>query len=124
RFATLSPVPGLRRWAESTGHEVDTSADGLRRLTACYLLTAKRGGEPLDPVARFHLRNGARLEQIDVGGDPSPRGLAQSYGVLVNYLYDPDTLAANHEAYVHEGRVAHSPAVAALLGGTDETGAA
>ena len=116
RFSTLSPVPGLRRWVDAEGIEVDRSDDGLRRLAARYLVTAKRRGEPFDPVARFHLRNGARLEQINVGGDPSAKGDAESFGVLVNYLYDLETLAENHEAYVHERRVAHSPAVAELLG--------
>ena len=115
RFSTLSPVPGLRRWVDAEAVEVDSTDDGLRQLTARYLLTAKRRGEPRDPVARFHLRNGARLEQINVGGDLSPKGEAESFGVLVNYLYDLDTLAENHEAYVNERRVAHSPAIAALL---------
>ena len=115
RFSTLSPVPRLRRWVDAEAVPVDDSPDGLRRLAARYLVTAKRRGEPFDPVARFHLRNGARLEQINVDGDPSAKGDAESFGVLVNYLYDLDTLAENHEAYVNERRVAHSPAVAALL---------
>ena len=115
QFSTLSPVPGLRRWVDDEGRHVDSSAGGLRRLTAEYLLHAKRGDEPRDSVARFHLRNGARLEQINVGGDPSPKGEAESFGVLVNYLYDPDQLAENHEAYINEFRVAHAPAVGALL---------
>jgi malonyl-CoA decarboxylase len=115
QFSTLSPVPGLRRWVDDEGRHVDSSADSLRRLTAEYLLHAKRGDEPRDSVARFHLRNGARLEQINVGGDPSPKGEAESFGVLVNYLYDPDQLAENHEAYINEFRVAHAPAVGALL---------
>ena len=106
----------MRRWVDDEGKHVDLSADGLRRLTAEYLLHAKRGDEPRDSVARFHLRNGARLEQINVGGDPSPKGEAESFGVLVNYLYYPDQLAKNHEAYINEFRVAHSPAIAALLG--------
>ena len=115
RFATLSPVPGLREWAESTGVEVDESARSRRHATARYLLTAKRGAEPLDPVARFHLRNGARLEQINVDGDRSAKGERESFGVLVNYLYDPAMLDDNHDAYVNEGAVAHSPEIAAVL---------
>ncbi|MEM9202104.1 MAG: malonyl-CoA decarboxylase family protein [Actinomycetota bacterium] len=115
RFSTLSPVPGLRRWVDEDHIEVDPSEAGLRRLTARYLLHAKRKGEPRDPVARFHLRNGARLEQINVGGDRSLKGEAESFGVLVNYLYDLDTLAENHEAYVNERRVTHSARVADLL---------
>ncbi len=115
RFSTLSPVPGLRRWVDDEGVAVDASDEGLRRLAARYLLTAKRRGAPRDAVARFHLRNGARLERINVDGDPSAKGESESFGVLVNYLYDPETLAENHEAYVNEGRVTHSPAVGALL---------
>ena len=115
RFSTLSPVPGLRRWTETANVPVDESDDGLRRLTARYLLTAKRRGEPFDSVARFHLRNGARLEQINIDGDPSSKGAAESFGVLVNYLYDLETLTERHEAYINEQRIAHSPAVAALL---------
>lgn len=117
RFSTLSPVPGLRAWAEGEGAgpgDVDEGDDPLRALTARYLLTAKRGTEPLDPVARFHLRNGARLEQINPGGDRSAKGIHESYGVLVNYLYDPAALADNHDAYVNDGRVAHSDQIAAL----------
>ena len=112
-------VPSLRAWAEteSDGAEIDDGVESLRALTARYLLTAKRGTEPLDPVARFHLRNGARLEQINPGGDRSPKGLRESYGVLVNYLYDPSALADNHDAYVNDGRVAHSDTIAALTDG-------
>lgn len=109
RFATLSPVPGLRRWAQNENIDVDRSDTALHDLTATYLLTAKREGEPLDPVARFHLRNGARLERINPGGDPSPKGERESFGVLVNYLYDLDTIADNHEAYLLDRRVAHAP---------------
>ncbi|MEM9519229.1 MAG: malonyl-CoA decarboxylase family protein [Actinomycetota bacterium] len=115
QFSTLSPVPGLRRWVDDDSIDVDSSDAGLRRLTARYLLTAKRNGEPRDPVARFHLRNGARLEQINVGGDLSPKGEAESFGVLVNYLYDLDTLAENHEAYINERRVTRSARVAEIL---------
>ena len=117
RFSTLSPVPGLRRWAEAEGIAIDRDPTALRRLTATYLLTAKRDGEPRDPVARFHLRNGARLEQINIDGDRSDKGDRESFGVLVNYLYDPDSLADNHEAYVNERRVAHAPEIGALVDG-------
>ena len=115
RFATLSPVPGLRAWAESTGLDIDESAATRRAATARYLLTAKRGAEPLDAVARFHLRNGARLEQINVDGDRSAKGRRESGGVLVNYLYDPATLDDNHDAYVNDGAVAHSAEITATL---------
>ena len=92
----------------------------LSRLCAHYLLRAKRGNHPLDAVARFHLRNGARLERINWMSDPSPTGLAQSAGMMVNYIYDEADVVANHEAYVNEGRVAHSRTVASLAGSGKE----
>ena len=70
QFSTLSPVQDCR-WVDGEEMHVDPGADGLRRLTAEYLLHAKRGDEPCDSVADSHLRNGARLEQINVDGDPS-----------------------------------------------------
>ncbi|MEO0494740.1 MAG: malonyl-CoA decarboxylase family protein, partial [Actinomycetota bacterium] len=82
RFSTLSPVPGLRRWVDDEGIEVDPSEDGLRRLAAEYLLTAKRGDEPRDPVARFHLRNGARLEQPERFGVALGRRVAADVDLL------------------------------------------
>jgi malonyl-CoA decarboxylase len=66
-------------------------------------------------VARFHLGNGARLERINWRGNVSVRGLRESYGLMVNYLYDPDTIEANHEAFATAGTVARSAAVDALL---------
>ena len=146
RFATLSPVPGFRKWltrearegrlpagpssGEATLDGIESSdwqADAapgehlradLTRLCAHYLLRAKRGNHPLDPVARFHLRNGARLERINWMSDPSPAGMRQSVGLMVNYVYDESTVVANHEAYVNEGRIAHAREVA-VLGGID-----
>ena len=143
-FATLSPVPGFRKWLVRAAREgrLPAAADGrdgkldgiespgwpadhapgshlqprLTRLCAHYLLHEKRGIHPLDPVARFHLRNGARLERINWMADPSPTGLAQSAGLMVNYVYDEAAVVANHEAFVNEGKIARSPAVAALAG--------
>jgi len=67
-------------------------------LVAEYLLAAKNNdGRPLDPVARFHLGNGARLERINWLGDCSAKGLAQSAGITVNYLYGLKNIKANHE---------------------------
>ena len=148
RFATLSPAPGFRKWLTREAQEgrltvgqggEETALDGietpdwpaehapgehlraeLSRLCAHYLLRAKRGNHPLDAVARFHLRNGARLERINWMSDPSPTGLAQSAGMMVNYIYDEADVVANHEAYVNEGRVAHSRAVASLAGSGKE----
>ena len=72
---------------------------------------------PWTRLARFHLRNGARLERLNWMGDPSSSGLAQSGGMMVNYVYDEAEVVANHEAFVNEGRIAHAPAVAALAEG-------
>jgi malonyl-CoA decarboxylase len=140
-FATLSPVPGFGRWI-ATGatdefspaeratlalledrfwYENPQMTDALRpvllRACAHYLVDVKQGTHPADAVARFHLRNGARLERINWLGDTSVNGLRQSQGMLVNYVYDEDQIAGNHEAYVHEGTVAHSEAVGRLLAG-------
>jgi malonyl-CoA decarboxylase len=164
RFATLSPVPGFRRWLEkhlasanepgniallreeeraalaSAGApeegltaaawllaqlnterwwEDAASAEMLRqpvlRLCAVYLTSSLDQKRPADPVARFHLGNGARLERIHWLANTAPRGIQESYGVMVNYLYDPATIEANHEAFVREAIVARSPAVDTLL---------
>jgi malonyl-CoA decarboxylase len=114
-FATLSPLPGFGRWAASTGRlalaEPDqdalaaASAD-IRRSAAEYLLAARTGsGRPLDPVQRFHLGNGARLERINLLADLSRKGVEESLGVMVNYLYDLDTVEANHERFAEQGEV-------------------
>jgi malonyl-CoA decarboxylase len=142
-FVTLSPVPGFRHWLESLTDEEaaelepaftpelremaetddwpDDAATAtalqrpLLRLAAAYLMEVKSDdGRPDDPVARFHLGNGARLERINWLANVSPRGLRESYGVMVNYLYDPATIENNHEAFVKEGTVAAVRSVRAL----------
>src|SRR5207237_6497673 len=75
----------------------------------------RRQDEPRDPVARFHLRNGARLERINWLSDRSAKGLRESAGLLVNYVYDRKAVARNHEAYVNDGEIARSPAIDQLL---------
>ena len=96
----------------------DARAGALRsvllRLCAAYL-TRPTGKGGMDPVARFHLGNGARLERINWLGNTSERGMKESHGVMVNYLYDPNTIEANHEAFVHSGAVVRSKAVDAML---------
>jgi malonyl-CoA decarboxylase len=87
----------------------------LLRLCALYLTENKDGKGPSDSVARFHLGNGARLERVNFLANPSPRGQKESYGVMVNYLYDLEKIEANHEAFVRHGRVARSPGVDDLL---------
>ena len=114
-FVTLSPVPGLNRWLVAQGRSPAQPATA-RALAARYLLEAKRAdGLPVDPVARFHLGNGAALQAVHAGADTSDRGIAQSGGAMVNYLYDLDRIAANHEAFVTDKRVVASDEVRALL---------
>jgi malonyl-CoA decarboxylase len=90
----------------------DALAGPLGRQCAIYLTSGS--GKGADPVARFHLGNGARLERINWLGNIAPRGLRESWGIMVNYLYDPDFIEGNHEAFVRDGRVARSKAVDAL----------
>lgn len=153
-FSTLSPIPGLVRWATKNPEEANAvlrrhpgklaALDGfdaldfarwvtllnerpdwhqdrklagalrdpLLALTAHYLLNARHeDGRPLDSVARFHLGNGARIERLNWLGDTSKKGLAQSLGVMVNYLYVPDRIEANVEAYAGNGTVDAGPLV-------------
>jgi len=90
----------------------------LLALAAHYFLSATEdGGRSVDPVARFHLGNGARLERINWMADPSTKGLREAFGLMVNYRYDLKEIERNHEAYVNEGTVVASRAVRALLKG-------
>jgi len=132
-FATLSPIPGFRKWlASGTGlREGDPrhaklaallatldvqdwfkdkarAAEILKqlsRLCAYYLLYVKQDDEPLDAVARFHLGNGARLERLNWLGDISAAGMRRSAGLMVNYVYRLDDVERNHEAYATERRI-------------------
>jgi len=118
QFATLSPMPGFIDWlssreADFAGHVASIEADleGQReRLMACaveYLVEAKDSrGRPLDPVARFHLGNGARLERLNWMGNMSVKGRRQSAGLMVNYLYELRSVERLHENYVHGASVA------------------
>jgi malonyl-CoA decarboxylase len=90
----------------------------LLRLAARYLMQEKtRRGRALDGVAHFHLSNGARLERLNWLADRSPKGLQQSAGIMINYLYRLEEIEKNHEAYTGEGRVTASPAIMRLLKG-------
>ncbi|MGH6931203.1 MAG: malonyl-CoA decarboxylase [Dongiaceae bacterium] len=89
----------------------------LKRLAARYLIAEKSNGLPLDPVARFHLTNGARVERINWLADRSEKGLRQSAGLMVNYLYRLNEIEGNHEAFSSQGRIAMSAAVKALASG-------
>jgi malonyl-CoA decarboxylase len=139
-FITLSPVPGFMQWLEqATGVPVseedrmllenldkpdwfenaDLAAQLralLEPLAAYYFLRARTPkGRLIDSVARFHIGNGARLERIDWLGDLSPKGLRESAGIMVNYLYRLDDIEKNHEAYANQGEIAASSAVKKLL---------
>jgi len=141
-FATLSPLPGFAKWVAknpeqlaSEGIELDAARlaagdwqqdaiaarhvnEALAQLAARYLTLAKArrgdGRQPLDAVARFHLGNGARIERINPGGDGSVKGMQQSFGVMVNYLYDLDELEQNVESFAREGAIATSAAIRRL----------
>ena len=155
-FATLSPVPGLRRWLDRAGASTiaallsEEEQGGVRalggsdqlpeallailtrpdwwqdpvtatalkapllRLCTFYFLERRPAGDPIDPVARFHLRNGARLERINWLGDTSANGLRQSAGLMVNYSYIVDDIEENHEAYMRRGTIAMGPEVRTL----------
>ena len=115
-FVTLSPIPKLASWATSEEHKTENlSDDELRKLAAKYLLEAKRPNKmPIDPVARFHLNNGAFVHAIHAGADTSPSGLKQSFGAMVNYMYDLNAVSQNHERFAMQGQVVSSKAVKAL----------
>jgi malonyl-CoA decarboxylase len=115
-FVTLSPIPGLNRWLSETNGQIDARDDQHQReIAANYLLTAKRqNGAPYDPVARFHLGNGALIHAVHAGADLSENGLAQSGGAMVNYLYDLPLITQNHERFASAQTVVASPEVTAL----------
>ena len=131
-FATLSPVPGFQRWLSSvargrisndlstvlTSPDLRASLTGLpessplkaelMKLCAAYLLTAKHDAAPLDPVARFHLANGASLQRVNWLGDTSETGIDRSLGMMVNYLYNLKDVERNHEAYAKHHKIVAS----------------
>jgi malonyl-CoA decarboxylase len=146
-FVTLSPVPGFAAWLRSViAQDQDglltpedrrvlqfldrpnwidktSAAEAVHRallpLAAHYFLKARTaGGRVIDPVARFHLGNGARLERLNPLGDRSPKAMAASYGLMVNYLYNRDEIEANHEVFANKGEVVAASAVRKLLRAT------
>ena len=143
-FVTLSPAPNFAEWLKrergnaaspaldeedraalnALDHAnwwrqpdlVETIRAPLSRAAAWYYVRARNGrGLPVDAVARFHLGNGARLERLDWPADISDRALEQSYGLMVNYLYDLDYIEENHEAYAQQHAVVAAGAVTRLL---------
>jgi malonyl-CoA decarboxylase len=138
-FATLSPIPGFRRWlAETAAAHTElaelaelvgtlASADWvqragpgtrtrteLMRLCAYYLQNAKSASDPADVVARFHLGNGARMERLNWLADSSESGMARSAGLMVNYVYRLKDVEHNHEAYAKEHVVVASAGLSLL----------
>lgn len=137
-FATLSPMPKFAKWLDAelsdnaatglSNNDVEVLSQladpqwvddeslavkpALMRAAAAYFFNAKRGdGRPVDPVGRFHLGNGARLERINFLADRSTAGLKQSYGMMVNYLYDPASIEENHELYADKVEIVASKQV-------------
>lgn len=140
-FVTLSPVPGFSQWLHEQ-HQNGTFAESIddtlthldqpdwhhntqiveqlesiiKPLAACYLVDEKNHrGLPLNPVARFHLGNGARLHRINWLGDTSHKGLAQANGLMVNYLYVLEDIERNHENYTANASVAQSSEIKDLV---------
>jgi malonyl-CoA decarboxylase len=142
-FATLSPIPGFRRWlADITAAHAEVAElaelaaalaeedwfqragpgsrvrGELMRLCAYYLQYAKHGKEPADAVARFHLGNGARMERLNWLADSSGTGMTRSAGLMVNYLYRLKDVERNHEVYAKEQVVVASPGLSLLARGS------
>lgn len=123
-FVTLSPIPGLRAWLSKNASpellkawervmDLPINAPERAALTGMavrYLCHEWKDGKPLDPVARFHLGNGARVERINWAGDPSTKGMKQSYGLMVNYLYDLKRLD-QHRAQLAQGKIPTASAI-------------
>jgi malonyl-CoA decarboxylase len=88
----------------------------LIRLCTRYLAieAGRNKKRAADPVAHFHLSNGARIERVNWRADTSAKGMRESAGLMVNYLYDPDAIEDNHEAYLGEGRRAMAASVRKL----------
>jgi malonyl-CoA decarboxylase len=113
-FVTLSPIPGLTNWLDAQDSEALDNAT-LEQQAAHYLLAAKRDDKlPVDPVARFHLGNGAAIHAVHASADITEKGMRQSFGAMVNYLYDLSQITTNHEHFVTDNTVAASSAVRAL----------
>jgi malonyl-CoA decarboxylase len=94
--------------------EASTDHDELKPVVAKYL-TSGQGAKLKDPIARFHLVNGATLERINANADLSSRGQKQSFGFMVNYLYELDAIVSNHEQLMETGQIATSKDVQQLL---------
>ena len=113
-WAALSALVDDESWPQTAAAN-NALRPVLLRLCAIFLTARPAGKNRLDPVARFHLGNGARLERINWMGNPGRRGLQESYGIRVNYLYDPASIERNHAGFVRAGTIARAAVVDALL---------
>ena len=130
-FSTISPSPGFRRWLEQEAEQRadldellgqisndmdDSTRTALEKQVARYYLEARNErGEPVDAVARFHLKNGAILDRINILGNTTDASMQNAFGTMVNYGYDLSKVEDNHEAYVHNNQVVASAAVKKAL---------
>ena len=115
KFVTLSPVPGFVKWLEKKSLQDNLDDDNLMTQAILYLTESEReDNSPNDPVAKFHLGNGAILEKINLNADPSTKGVAQSKGVMVNYLYNLELLERNHELFFKTKNVQVSDGIKSL----------
>ena len=115
RFVTLSPVPGFGRWLKTKSLENNLDDNTLMTQALIYLTESEREDNlPNDPVAKFHLGNGAILEQINLNADESAKGIAQSKGLMVNYLYNLELLEKNHELFFKTKNVQESDGIKSL----------
>lgn len=121
RLVTLSPIPGFRAWLTKQAPALAADEAGkdqqaaLTQWCARYLTSTNQRKRALDPVAHFHLNNGASIEQIHWMGDTSAKGMRQSLGFMVNYRYHPPRIERNHEVYAKQGLIAVSSAVQSIL---------
>lgn len=96
---------------ELPGEHAKLLQEVLHLLSLCYLTQEKNDGSLYDPVARFHLSNGARIERINILANLSESGINESFGCMVNYLYDPDDVISNHEAFISQRKITMSKAL-------------
>ena len=135
-FVTLSPAPGFADWLAAdpvpgaaalsaelaAGRWREDAAEAARLTPAVEAMAARyfteargRSGQPRDPVARFHLGNGAAAWRVNWPADLSPAALSRAHGLMINYLYEPGAIEAQHEAFVRDGTIATGAPLAAVL---------
>ena len=123
-FVTLSPIPGFMRWLRTHDPLLAQQADAntascrdqlLARALHYFLEVKDANGRPIDPVGRFHLGNGARIEKVNWMGDSSEKGLRESAGMMVNYLYDLPAVEELHERFANRGSIPTGKPVRQLM---------